>query len=83
MIASASSNQREADTAPDAQFDTGLKTLLMMASMHGVAADEAQLRHEFGHELFTIQTVLLAAKSDVPLAKYIRPVAKRKIPSLL
>lgn len=77
MIASASSNQREADTAPDAQFDTGLKTLLMMASMHGVAADEAQLRHEFGHELFTIQTVLLAAKRLGLAAKLVRQPSER------
>ncbi|MDT4330837.1 type I secretion system permease/ATPase [Methylomonas sp. MED-D] len=29
-------------------LDTGLAALLMMAAFHGVAADEAALRHEFG-----------------------------------
>ena len=34
-----------------------------MATLHGVAADEAQLRHTHGHRPFDVQTILLAAKS--------------------
>ncbi|BBL60925.1 type I secretion system permease/ATPase [Methylomonas koyamae] len=34
-----------------ADLDTGLAALLMMAAFHGVAADEAALRHEFGPAL--------------------------------
>lgn len=29
-------------------MDSGLISLLMMASFHGIAADEAKLKHEFG-----------------------------------
>ncbi|WP_427501723.1 type I secretion system permease/ATPase (plasmid) [Methylomonas sp. MED-D] len=36
---------------PPADLDTGLAALLMMAAFHGVAADEAALRHEFGPAL--------------------------------
>ena len=42
--------------------DTALQCLLMMASFHGIAADEAQLKHEFGPDAFGTQTLLLAAK---------------------
>ena len=47
-----------------AQLDTGLQSLLMMASLHGIPADEAKLRHEFGHTsgVFDTNTILLAAK---------------------
>lgn len=34
----------------------------MIARHHGIAADEAQLRHEFGQKLFAPETILLAAK---------------------
>jgi subfamily B ATP-binding cassette protein HlyB/CyaB len=44
------------------QRDTLLQSLLMMASFHGIAADEAQLRHEFGSEPFDRQTLLLACR---------------------
>ena len=43
-------------------MDLGLLSLLMMARHHGIAADEAQLRHEFGPNLFTVETILLGAK---------------------
>lgn len=43
--------------------DSGLQCLLLIAHLHGIAADEAQLRHEFGHETFTETTILRAAKS--------------------
>ena len=47
-----------------AQLDTGLQSLLMMASLHGIPADEAKLRHEFGHTsgVFDTNIILLAAK---------------------
>ena len=43
-------------------MDLGLLSLLMIARHHGIAADEAQLRHEFGQKLFSTDTILLAAK---------------------
>ncbi len=43
-------------------MDLGLLSLLMIARHHGIAADEAQLRHEFGQKLFTVETILLGAK---------------------
>jgi len=42
--------------------DTLLQSLLMMASFHGIAADEAQLRHEFGSEPIDRQSLLLACR---------------------
>lgn len=52
--------------------DTKLQSLLMMASYHGIAADERQLRHEFGAELFQTQTLLLACKRLGLSAKLVR-----------
>jgi subfamily B ATP-binding cassette protein HlyB/CyaB len=46
--------------ASDARSDTRLRALLMIAAFHGIAADEAQLRHEFGAEAFDDRTLLLA-----------------------
>ncbi len=46
----------------DQTIDTGLTSLLMIAGYHGIAADEAGLRHEFGQEPFTTEKILLAAK---------------------
>ncbi len=49
--------------APDeVAQDSGLVSLLMMAGLHGVAADPIQLKHEFSQEPFSAQTILLAAK---------------------
>lgn len=42
--------------------DTLLQSLLMMASFHGIPADEAQLRHEFGSEPFDREALLLASR---------------------
>ena len=56
----------DAETIDDIKppgVDSGLWALMVMASLHGIAADEAKLRHEFGSELFTVQSMLLAAKS--------------------
>jgi ATP-binding cassette, subfamily B, bacterial HlyB/CyaB len=43
--------------------DSGLLALMMMAGLHGIAADDAKLQHEFGVAPFNVQTFLLAAKS--------------------
>jgi subfamily B ATP-binding cassette protein HlyB/CyaB len=58
-------------------IDSGLKSLLMMASFHGVAADAAQLSHQFGGERFTTQTILLAAKHLGLTAKSVRQPLER------
>ena len=42
--------------------DSGLLSLLMIASYHGIAADPAMLQHEFGQEVFSTEKILLAAK---------------------
>jgi subfamily B ATP-binding cassette protein HlyB/CyaB len=57
---------------PSPPLDTGLTCLLMLANLHEVAADEAQLRHAFGTDLFTQETFLLAAKSLGLVAKAVR-----------
>lgn len=46
---------------PEAVPDSGLWALLAMAQFHQIAADEAALRHQFGHQPLTVQTILLAA----------------------
>jgi subfamily B ATP-binding cassette protein HlyB/CyaB len=43
-------------------MDSGLQSLLIMAAYHGIPADEAMLRHEFGAETFSTTTLLLAAQ---------------------
>lgn len=43
-------------------MDSGLSSLLMMASFHGIATDDARLKHEFGEEPFSVEKILLAAK---------------------
>jgi subfamily B ATP-binding cassette protein HlyB/CyaB len=52
--------------------DTGLQTLLLMASLHGVAADAAQLQHQYGSDPFSTQTILLAAKQLGLTAKLVK-----------
>ncbi|MCC7006053.1 MAG: type I secretion system permease/ATPase [Ottowia sp.] len=44
------------------EIDSGLLALLLMAGLHGVSADAAKLKHEFGAELFTISKILRAAQ---------------------
>ena len=46
---------------PEAVPDSGLWALLAMAQFHQIAADEAALRHQFGHQPLMTQTILLAA----------------------
>jgi subfamily B ATP-binding cassette protein HlyB/CyaB len=43
--------------------DTGLACLLLLARLHEVAADAAQLQHQFGHEPMDVSALLLAAQS--------------------
>ena len=66
--------------------DTKLQSLLMMASFHGIAADERQLRHEFGAELFDSQTLLLACKRLGLSAKLVRQprdrIAQAPLPAI-
>ena len=57
--------------------DTGLLSLLLMASLHGIAADGAQLKHAFGQAVFTRQTVLLAARQLGLTAKLVRQAPER------
>ena len=42
--------------------DSGLQALMMIAGLHGIAGDEAQLCHELGQGMWSTQTILLAAK---------------------
>lgn len=58
-------------------MDSGLLSLMMVAGYHGVAVDEAQLRHEFGPEPFTTQTILLAAKKLGLAARLVRQLPDR------
>lgn len=52
--------------------DSGLACLSVIASFHGVAVDEAKLRHEFGHQVFDTQTIRLAAKGMTLHAKAVQ-----------
>ena len=62
-----------------AQQDTGLRSLLMMAGLHGIPADEAKIRHEFGQTSsgFDTDNILLAAKQLGLVAKSIRQNPER------
>jgi subfamily B ATP-binding cassette protein HlyB/CyaB len=46
----------------DTVADSGLQCLLVIALLHGIPADEAQLRHEYGFERFSKNSILLAAR---------------------
>jgi subfamily B ATP-binding cassette protein HlyB/CyaB len=64
-------------------MDSGLTALVMMAGLHGIVADEAKLRHEFGAEAFTVQTLLLAAKSLGMHARRVRqPISRLSLAPL-
>ncbi|MES2354833.1 MAG: type I secretion system permease/ATPase [Pseudomonadota bacterium] len=52
--------------------DSGLHSLLMMAAFHGINADEAKLRHEFGADAFDTQAILLGAKNLAMTAQSVR-----------
>ncbi len=57
--------------------DTGLACLLLLARLHEVAADVAQLRHQFGCEPMDVTTLLLAAQSLQLTAKVVHQDVKR------
>ena len=59
--------------------DSGLWALLAMAQFHQVAADETALRHHFGHQPFSAQTILLAANSLGMSTKQVRQRPERLI----
>lgn len=57
--------------------DDGLAALVIVAGIHGVAADKEQLLHEFGHDKFDTHTILLAARRIGLHAKSIRQSVSR------
>jgi len=57
--------------------DTGLICLIMMCGLHGIASDPAQLKHEFGQDVFEVQTILLAAKRLGMKAKQVKQPSER------
>jgi subfamily B ATP-binding cassette protein HlyB/CyaB len=73
-----------AESLPPANVDTGLACLAMMAMLHGVAAEPAQLQHEFqdNGKPFGKTEILLAAKKLGLKAKVVRSELTRldKIP---
>ncbi len=64
---------KDGETTPP-QIDSGLASLVMMARLHGVAADSDQLAHEFGNAgaNFGVTEVLLAAKRLALQAKIVK-----------
>ncbi|WP_174976168.1 type I secretion system permease/ATPase [Burkholderia contaminans] len=58
-----SSTLRPPASSPTQDVDSGLAVVLTMASLHGIASDEAALRHEFGFDRFDTRTILRAARS--------------------
>lgn len=58
-------------------MDSGLASLLTIAGFHGIAADEAKLRHEYGQDPFNTKTILLAAKGLGLSAKLVQQCADR------
>jgi len=87
----APSSRPSVDTAKEAEatmasVDSGLACLLMMAGLHGVAADEAKLRHEHGAEAFDRIAILHAAKTLGLTAKALlqdpRRLARAPLPAV-
>ncbi|WP_130471234.1 type I secretion system permease/ATPase [Candidatus Magnetaquicoccus inordinatus] len=60
------------DAHAKSDIDSGLHCLLLMARLHGLVADKAQLQHRFGADSFSIQTILLAAKSMGMTARLVK-----------
>jgi subfamily B ATP-binding cassette protein HlyB/CyaB len=59
-------------------IDTGLRCLMTLAALHGVAADEGALRHAFGNgAVFNDQAILLAGRSLGLTGKRITQDVKR------
>ncbi|MFM2348801.1 MAG: hypothetical protein RL654_3554 [Pseudomonadota bacterium] len=76
MISAASASFPDAHAASAAP-DSGLWALLAMAALHGIAADEAQLRHQHGREPFDLQRLLLAAQQLGLNARSVRQDPRR------
>lgn len=57
--------------------DSGLACLLLVAGVHGIAADEARLRHDFGDMPFGVQDILLGARSIGLAARKVRQDTRR------
>ena len=64
-------------TVEGREGDSGVLSLLMMAQYHGLAADLAKLRHEYGHQPFDVTTLLYAAKGLGFSAKRVRQPPER------
>ena len=81
MTSAASVPLPDASAAPAAHAapapDSGLWALLAMAALHGIAADEAQLRHQHGREPFDLQRLLLAAQQLGLNARAVRQDPRR------
>lgn len=58
-------------------INTGLAALIAMATMHGIAVDEVQLRHQFGEDSFDVARILLAAQSLGLTAKAVKQMPDR------
>src|SRR5271154_556268 len=57
--------------------DSGLACLLVIAGMHGLAVDEAQLRREFGGTPFSTDEIILAARGIGLAARRVRQDRRR------
>lgn len=73
--------QSDNDTGGDAPVtDSGLISLVTIAGLHGIAADLAQLQHEFGRDApFTAEQVQLAARSLGLRTRALRLTIRSKI----
>ncbi|WP_343653290.1 type I secretion system permease/ATPase [Herbaspirillum sp.] len=65
-------NQADKDLDRAVGSDSGLQCLMMMARLHGIAADALQLQHQFGREPFSVETLLLGARALGMRARCIR-----------
>lgn len=72
-MSDATLDQAQQKTVPD----SGLWALLAMAQLHQIAADEAALRHQFGAQDFTAETILLAAQHLGMSARIVRQAPER------
>jgi subfamily B ATP-binding cassette protein HlyB/CyaB len=59
-------------------MDSGLSSLLMIAYLHGITADEAKLKHEFGDEPFSVDKLLLASHSISNSLLLLKSMAKQQ-----
>jgi len=62
---------------PAQAADSGLWALLVMAGLHGLKADEAQVRHEHGGTAFDADTMILAARGIGMTARAVAQPVRR------